>query len=93
MLLDIIKWIECVNKVVQIYVQWHTKEESFIKRKKSISPLTYGGGLHNPLTYETVYITPELSETGQITSKAVSKNHSKSQKNRKMKNPIVLDSK
>ena len=36
---------------------------------------------------------PELFKTGQIPPKAVSKNHSKSQKNYKMKNPIVLDSK
>jgi hypothetical protein len=28
------------------------------KLEKSISPLTYGVGLHNPPTYETVYITP-----------------------------------
>jgi hypothetical protein len=26
-----------------------------------------GVGLHNPPTYETVYITPELCKTGQIT--------------------------
>ena len=52
-----------------------------------------GGGIHNPPTYETVYITPELFKTDQITPKPVLKNHSKSQKNHKMKNPIVLDSK
>ena len=69
------------------------KKSPLLKEKSLYHPLTYGGGLHNPLTYETVYITPELSETGQITHKAISKNHSKSQKNRKMKNPIVLDSK
>jgi hypothetical protein len=34
---------------------------------------------------------PELSKTSQITPRAVLKNHSKSQKNRKMENPIVLD--
>jgi hypothetical protein len=33
----------------------------------------------------------ELSKTGQITPEAVLKNHSKSQKNHKMENPIVLD--
>jgi hypothetical protein len=33
----------------------------------------------------------ELSITGQITPRAVLKNHSKSQKNRKVENPIVLD--
>jgi hypothetical protein len=65
--------------------------------------------------YETIYSTPELSKTGQITLQGVLKpwvcysnggfvfsflfisaeslkNHSKSQKNHKMKNPILLDS-
>jgi hypothetical protein len=36
-------------------------------------------------------LPPELSKTGQITPEAVLKNHSKSQKNHKMKNPIVLN--
>jgi hypothetical protein len=39
------------------------------------------------------FFTTELSKTGQITPKTVLKNHSKSQKNHKMENPIVLDSK
>jgi hypothetical protein len=30
-----------------------------------------GGGLLNPLNYETVYSTPELSKIGQITPQAV----------------------
>jgi len=51
------------------------------------------GGGHNPLTYETVYITPEFFKTGQLSHKTVLKNYSKSQKNHKMKNQIVLDSK
>jgi hypothetical protein len=34
---------------------------------------------------------PELSKTGQITLETFLKNHSKSQKNHKMKNQIVLD--
>ena len=34
--------------------------------KKSISPPTYGGGLHNLLTYETVSPS-ELSKIGKIT--------------------------
>ena len=46
-----------------------------------------------PLPMKRFIPPPELSETGQITPKAISKNHSKSQKNRKMKNPIVFDSK
>jgi hypothetical protein len=39
------------------------------KWKKSISPphLSTGVGLHNPPTYETVYITPELCKMSQIT--------------------------
>jgi hypothetical protein len=36
-------------------------------RKKSTSPPNYGGGLLNPLNYEMVYSTPELSKTGEIT--------------------------
>jgi hypothetical protein len=39
------------------------------------------------------FYPPELSKTGQITPKAVLKNHSKSQKNHKIENPVVLDSK
>jgi hypothetical protein len=37
------------------------------------------------------FLPLELSKTGQITPEAILKNHSKSQKNRKMKNQIVLD--
>jgi hypothetical protein len=37
------------------------------------------------------FLPPELSKTGQITPEAVLKNHSKSQKNHKMKNQIALD--
>jgi hypothetical protein len=39
-----------------------------------------GGGLLNPLTYEMVYITPDLFKTGQTTPKAFLKiivNHRK----------------
>jgi hypothetical protein len=39
------------------------------------------------------FLPSELFKTGQITPKAVLRNHSKSQKNDKMKNLIVLDSK
>ena len=61
--------------------------------KSLYHPLTYGGGLHNPQPMKRSISPPELSKTGQITPKAVLKNHSKSQKNHKMKNLIVLDSK
>jgi hypothetical protein len=40
-----------------------------------------------------IFLPPELSKTGLITPKAVVKNHSKSQKNHKIENSIVLDSK
>ena len=52
-----------------------------------------GGRLYNPQRMKRSISPPELLKTGQITPKAVSKNHSKSQKNHKIKNPIVLDSK
>jgi hypothetical protein len=52
-----------------------------------------GSGLHNPLTYETVYITPKFLKTDQLPPKAVLKNHIKLQKNHKMENSIVLNSK
>jgi hypothetical protein len=52
-----------------------------------------GDGLHNLLTYETFYITPDLFKTGKLAPKPVLKNHSKSQKNRKIENPIVFNAK
>ena len=50
-----------------------------------------GGGLHNPQPMKRSISPLELSKTGQITLKVVLKNHSKSQKNHKIENPIVLD--
>jgi hypothetical protein len=51
-------------------------------------------GTHHPQPMKIDFFYPsELSKTGQITPEAVWKNHSKSQKNHKMENPIVLDSK
>ena len=52
-----------------------------------------GIGLHNPQTIKWSISPPELFKTGQITPKTILKNLRKSQKNHKMKNPIVLDSK
>ena len=50
-----------------------------------------GGGLHNPPTYKTVYITPwTFQNRSNYPLKAVLKNHSKSQKNYKIENLIVL---
>ena len=66
----------------------------FTKGKNLYHPLTYGGGLHNPPTYETVYITPlNFPKPVKLPPKVVLKNYSKSQKNHKIENPIVLDSK
>jgi hypothetical protein len=50
-------------------------------------------GTHHTLTYENRFFNPppELSKTGQITPEAVLKNHSKLQKNHKMKNHVMLD--
>jgi hypothetical protein len=50
-------------------------------------------GTHHPQPMKMDFLPPELSKTGQITPKTVLKNHSKSQKNHKMENSIVLDSK
>ena len=52
-----------------------------------------GGGLHNPQPMKRSVSPPELSKTGQLTLKVVLKNQSKSQKNHKIENLIVLDSK
>ena len=60
--------------------------------KSLYHPLTYGGGLHNPQPMKRSISPSELSKTGQIIP-LVLKNHSKSQKNHKIKNLIVLDSK
>jgi len=64
-------------------------------RKKSTSPPhLWGVDYITPQTMKRSILPPELSKTGQITPpKAFLKNHSKSQKNHKMENPIVFDSK
>ena len=61
--------------------------------KVYITPSPMRGGLHNPQPMKRSILPSELSKIGQITPKAFSKNHSKSQKNHKIENPIVLDSK
>ena len=68
-------------------------QDSKIHRKKSISPPNLWGGLHNPQPMKRSISPHVLSKTCQLTLKVVLKNHSKSQKNHKMENPIVLDSK
>ena len=76
------KWVQTIHNVEN----W--------EGKSLYHPLTYGGGLHNPPTYKTVYITPlNFSKPVKLPPKAVSKKHSKSQKNHKIENLIVLDSK
>jgi hypothetical protein len=46
-----------------------------------------------PQPMKVDFLPSKLSKTGQITPEAVLKNLNKSQKNHKMENPIVLDSK
>jgi hypothetical protein len=46
---------------------------------------------HHPQPTKMDFSPLEFSKTGQITPEAVLKNHSKSQKNHKMKNQIALD--
>jgi hypothetical protein len=48
-------------------------------------------GTHHPQPMKMDFLPPGLSKTGQITPEAVLKNHSKSRKNQKIKNQIVLD--
>jgi hypothetical protein len=49
---------------------------------------------HHPPTYENGFFTPlNFLKQGKSPPEAVLKNHSKSQKNNKMENSIVLDSK
>ena len=49
------------------------------------------GGLHNPQPIKRSISPPELSKPIKLPPKAVLKNHSISQKNYKINNPIVLD--
>jgi hypothetical protein len=51
-------------------------------------------GTHHPPTYENGFFTPELSKNrANHPPEVVLKNNSKSQKNHKMENPTVFDSK
>jgi hypothetical protein len=49
------------------------------------------GRLHRPQPMKRFVLPPKLSKTGHITPRSILKNHNKSRKNRKMKNPIVFD--
>ena len=51
------------------------------------------GGLHNPQPMKRFISPLNFSKPVKLPPKVVLKNHSKSQKNHKMNNPIVLDSK
>jgi hypothetical protein len=51
-------------------------------------------GIHHPSTYENGFFYPlNFLKQDKSPTKTVLKNHSKSQKNHRMENPIVLDSK
>jgi hypothetical protein len=66
----------------------------FLVRKCLHHPQPMRCGLHNLPTYEMVYSTSELSKNqSNYPLRQFFKNHSKSQKNHKMKILIVLDSK
>jgi hypothetical protein len=82
------------ERVGEIFAIWpFAKNLPLWKGKKSTSSTTYEGWKATPLIYQNGFLTSELSKIGQITPKAVLKNHTKSQKNHKMENSIMLDSK
>ena len=56
-------WGEAILTACHVLNRVPTKN----KEKVYITPSPMGVGLHNLPTYETIYITPELSKTGQIT--------------------------
>ena len=61
------KWVQTIHNVEN----W--------EGKSLYHPLTYGGGLHNPSTYKTVYITPlNFPKPIKLPPKVVLKNHNKS---------------
>ena len=62
-------------------------------QKVYLTPSPIVVGLHNLQFMKQSISFLDLFKTGQIIPKAVLKNHSKSQKNHKIENPIVLDSK
>jgi hypothetical protein len=73
---------------------WSTDEGRAAVWKKSTSPPNLWGLEHiTPQPMKMGFLPSELSKTGQITPEIVLKNHNKSQKNHKIENPIVLDSK
>ena len=51
------------------------------------------GGIHNPQPMKWSILPLNFPKSVKLPTKAVLKNHSKSQKNHKIKNSIVLDSK
>ena len=68
--------------------------EDLKSRKKSTSPPhLWGVNYIIPQLWNGLYHPLNFSKPVKLSPKAVLKNHSKSQKNHKMENPIVLDSK
>jgi hypothetical protein len=63
------------------------------QEKVYFTPNLWGLEHITPQPMKMNFLPSELSKTGQIIPKAVLKNHSKSQKNHKIENSIVLDSK
>jgi hypothetical protein len=71
-----------------------TKDNWLGKMEKVYLTLNLRGLEHiTPPPMKKDFLPPEFSKRGQITPEAVLKNHNKSQKNHKIENPIVLDSK
>ena len=64
-----------------------------IIEKSLYHPSHMGGGVHNPNLWNSLYHPLNFSKPVKLSPKTALKNHSKPQKNYKIKNPIVLDSK
>ena len=62
-------------------------------KKVYITPSHMEGGVHNPNLWNGLYYLLNFSKPVKLSPKVVLKNHSKPQKNHKIKNPVVLDSK
>jgi hypothetical protein len=61
------------------------------KLRRDITPSPMGVGLDNPQTMKQFISPLNFAKWVKLPSITVLKNHSKSQKDHKMKNPIVLD--
>jgi hypothetical protein len=63
----------------------------FVAGKVYITPSPMGVGLHNPQPMKQSISPLNFAKRVKLPPITVLKNHSKSQKNHNMKNPIVLD--